>query len=82
MHFYLYIIYPFYRWNYSVSQHDVKLLPNTLNDCIITNQDTEFDIDIKVTVPDGVIFAYSKTDPNILLWQHQVNNFIFKYYVI
>lgn len=55
------------RWNFSVAQHDLKLL----SEC--HNQDLkELNFELKVVVPDGLICATDVNDENKILWQHRV----------
>ncbi|XP_032595670.1 eukaryotic translation initiation factor 2-alpha kinase isoform X2 [Drosophila grimshawi] len=64
------------RWNFSVGQHELDLMPP--EDCHEQpRNDLELavlDVDIRVVVPDGIICAFSKSDPQLLLWKHQFNN--------
>lgn len=62
------------RWNFSVGQHELDLVRSA--DC----HDRKFsdidmamlDLDIKVIVPEGVICAFSKMDPSVMLWKYKV----------
>ncbi|XP_013108185.2 eukaryotic translation initiation factor 2-alpha kinase [Stomoxys calcitrans] len=64
------------RWNFSVGQHELDLVRSA--DC----HDRKFsdidmamlDLDIKVIVPEGVICAFSKSDPSAMLWKHKFNH--------
>ncbi|XP_039282758.1 eukaryotic translation initiation factor 2-alpha kinase [Nilaparvata lugens] len=58
------------RWNFSVAQHDVKFSPNPSADCHYVN-DPSSEIMLKVIVPEGLICALSKSQPNKVLWTHK-----------
>ncbi|XP_017892549.1 eukaryotic translation initiation factor 2-alpha kinase [Ceratina calcarata] len=62
------------RWNFSVGQHDLVLVPVPDMNC--QNEDTHQiqDIEIKVVVPDGLIWAVSKNDPAVKLWQYKFDS--------
>lgn len=65
------------RWNFSVGQHDLELVP-ALNDCHSgastgTAQDTLSNIEFKVIVPEGVICAVDKVSHDIL-WKHKFDH--------
>ncbi|CAL1686070.1 unnamed protein product [Lasius platythorax] len=53
------------RWNFSVGQHNLMLIPHA-NDC-----STTLDIEIKVVISEGLIWAINKSNPTVKLWQHQ-----------
>ncbi|RZF38282.1 hypothetical protein LSTR_LSTR009005 [Laodelphax striatellus] len=58
------------RWNFSVAQHDVKFSPNPSADCHYVN-DPSSEVMLKVIVPEGLICALSKSQPNKVLWTHK-----------
>ncbi|XP_030568124.1 eukaryotic translation initiation factor 2-alpha kinase isoform X2 [Drosophila novamexicana] len=64
------------RWNFSVGQHELNLM--RADDCHEQpRSDLELavlDVDIRVVVPEGIICAFSKSDPELMLWKHQFNN--------
>ncbi|KAG7189624.1 hypothetical protein KM043_017306 [Ampulex compressa] len=60
------------RWNFSVGQHDVIIVPGTNAYC--EDKVTTLDIDIKVLVPEGLIWAINKNKPTVKLWQHKFDS--------
>ncbi|KAL6263268.1 hypothetical protein P5V15_006068 [Pogonomyrmex californicus] len=56
------------RWNFSVGQHNVELVSSA--DC--SNKDVALDIEIKVVIPDGLVWAINKSNPTVKLWQYKV----------
>lgn len=71
------------RWNFSVGHHELEILkasechgqsPNVKND------DSLLDLDLKVIVPDGVICAVRKGNPQEIIWQYKVSNVQSKLY--
>ncbi|CAD1475311.1 unnamed protein product, partial [Heterotrigona itama] len=61
------------KWNYSIGQHNLVLVPHT--DIYCQNEVTpDLDIEIKVIVPDGLIWAVNGNDPTIKLWQHKFDS--------
>ncbi|XP_023169545.2 eukaryotic translation initiation factor 2-alpha kinase isoform X2 [Drosophila hydei] len=64
------------RWNFSVGQHELNLI--RADDCHEEpRSDMELavlDVDIRVVVPEGIVCAFSKSDPQVMLWKHQFNN--------
>ncbi|XP_043495409.1 eukaryotic translation initiation factor 2-alpha kinase [Polistes fuscatus] len=60
------------KWNFSVGQHELLLIPNQ-NVCNNNNaQIPEFEI--KVIVPEGLVWAIKKDAPNIKLWQYKFDS--------
>jgi hypothetical protein len=47
------------------------LLPAT--DVYCPNKITNLDIDIKVIIPKGLIWAINKNNPDVKLWQYKVS---------
>lgn len=64
------------RWNFSVGQHELNMIkPAECHDRPYSEMDMALlDLDIKVVVPEGIICAFSKTDPNAMLWKYKVRN--------
>lgn len=62
------------RWNFSVGQHDLLLAPVSDMNCQNKDAPQIKDIDIKVVVPDGLIWAISKNDPAMKLWQYKFDS--------
>ncbi|TDG46211.1 hypothetical protein AWZ03_007419 [Drosophila navojoa] len=64
------------RWNFSVGQHELNLI--RADDCHEEpRSDIELavlDVDIRVVVPEGIVCAFSKSDPQLMLWKHQFSN--------
>ncbi|KAI5747140.1 hypothetical protein M8J77_011482 [Diaphorina citri] len=58
------------RWNFSVGQHDLKFLPDENSDCH-HNVRPPVQVHLKVIVPEGLLCAMSKEEPNKVLWQHK-----------
>lgn len=63
------------RWNFSVGQHELDLVHAA--ECNHQPRDelelAILDVDIKVVVPEGVICAFSKSDPKSMLWKYKVS---------
>lgn len=63
------------RWNFSVGQHELDVMRAA--DCHLEpRNDMEMavlDVDIRVVVPEGIICAFSKSNPKLLLWKHKVS---------
>lgn len=62
------------RWNFSVAQHELDLVrPAECHDRKFSNMDMAvLDLDIKVIVPEGIICAFSKLEPSVMLWKYKV----------
>ena len=66
------------RWNFSIGQHEVEILES--EDCqTSSNKNDELaeyilDLELKVIVPEGIVCAYNKHTPNVILWKHKFNN--------
>lgn len=64
------------RWNFSVGQHELDVMRAA--DCHLeARNDMEMavlDVDIRVVVPEGIICAFSKSNPHVLLWKHKVSS--------
>ncbi|KAH8311836.1 hypothetical protein KR044_008223, partial [Drosophila immigrans] len=63
------------RWNFSVGQHELDLMRAA--DCHLQpRSDIELavlDVDIRVIVPEGIICAFSKSEPKLMLWKYKVS---------
>lgn len=55
------------RWNFSVAQHDLKLI----SECHSSGQ-SSVALDLKVIVPEGLVFAMDPENPSVILWKHKV----------
>ncbi|KAI4487625.1 hypothetical protein M0802_011981 [Mischocyttarus mexicanus] len=60
------------KWNFSVGQHKLLLLPNE-NLCNDNNVKIP-EFEIKVIVPEGMIWAIKKDAPDIKLWQYKFDS--------
>ncbi|KAL0120953.1 hypothetical protein PUN28_008578 [Cardiocondyla obscurior] len=60
------------RWNFSVGQYDLELIPST--DALCLNENFAPDVEIKVIIPEGLIWAVSKNNPTIKLWQYKFDS--------
>ncbi|XP_046430565.1 eukaryotic translation initiation factor 2-alpha kinase isoform X2 [Neodiprion fabricii] len=65
------------RWNFSVGQHVLSLVPQEDLDC---HDDSpaplklDLKFELKVIVPEGRILAVDKLQPDAVLWQHQFDS--------
>jgi len=63
------------RWNFSVGQHELDLVRPS--ECQLQPRDelelAVLDVDIKVVVPEGIICAFSKSEPQTMLWKYKVS---------
>ncbi|XP_030374103.1 eukaryotic translation initiation factor 2-alpha kinase [Scaptodrosophila lebanonensis] len=64
------------RWNFSVGQHELDVVraaecPNQQRSEL---ELAVLDIDIKVVVPEGVICAFSKSEPHTMLWKYKFDH--------
>ncbi|XP_029032287.1 eukaryotic translation initiation factor 2-alpha kinase isoform X1 [Osmia bicornis bicornis] len=62
------------RWNFSVGQHDLTLVPQSDVYCQNKVQSHNLDIEIKVVIPDGLIWAINKNNPTVKLWQQKFDS--------
>ncbi|XP_065367784.1 eukaryotic translation initiation factor 2-alpha kinase [Calliphora vicina] len=64
------------RWNFSVGQHELDLIrPAECHDRKFSHMDMAIlDLDIKVIVPEGVICAFSKIEPTVMLWKYKFDH--------
>ena len=59
------------RWNFSVGQHDLLLVSHSDVYCQDKVAAHTLDIEIKVTVPDGLVWAVNRNNPKAKLWQYK-----------
>ncbi|XP_055908473.1 eukaryotic translation initiation factor 2-alpha kinase [Eupeodes corollae] len=61
------------RWNFSVGQHELDMLKSAeCHDRQFSELDMAvLDLEVKVIVPEGIVCAYSKSNPGNLLWKHK-----------
>ncbi|KOC63214.1 Eukaryotic translation initiation factor 2-alpha kinase 3 [Habropoda laboriosa] len=62
------------RWNFSVGQHDLVLTPHSDVYCQNEIASHILNIEIKVVVPDGLIWAVNKDNPTVKLWQQKFDS--------
>ncbi|KAJ8680408.1 hypothetical protein QAD02_016195 [Eretmocerus hayati] len=62
------------RWNFSVGQHDLTMIPQTNSDCHETRFTESLDIDIRALIPEGLVLAFSKTNPSVKLWEYKFDS--------
>ncbi|XP_011867892.1 PREDICTED: eukaryotic translation initiation factor 2-alpha kinase-like [Vollenhovia emeryi] len=59
------------RWNFSVGNFDLKLI-STNGFC--SNKHSATDMEIKVVIPEGLIWTVNKSNPTVKLWQHKFDS--------
>nr|XP_012137915.1 PREDICTED: eukaryotic translation initiation factor 2-alpha kinase isoform X1 [Megachile rotundata]XP_012137916.1 PREDICTED: eukaryotic translation initiation factor 2-alpha kinase isoform X1 [Megachile rotundata] len=62
------------RWNFSVGQHNIILMPQSDVYCQNKVPFDSLDIEIKVVIPDGLVWAINKNDPTVKLWQQKFDS--------
>ncbi|KAM7364322.1 pancreatic eIF-2alpha kinase [Cochliomyia hominivorax] len=64
------------RWNFSVGQHELDLIrPAECHERKFSNMDLAIlNLDIKVIVPEGVICAFNKLEPTVMLWKYKFDH--------
>ncbi|XP_037946687.1 eukaryotic translation initiation factor 2-alpha kinase [Teleopsis dalmanni] len=64
------------RWNFSVGQHELDLLKSSeCHDSQFSELDLAMlDVDVKIIVPEGIVCAFSTTDPNVMLWKYKFDH--------
>ncbi|OAD62097.1 Eukaryotic translation initiation factor 2-alpha kinase 3 [Eufriesea mexicana] len=62
------------RWNFSVGQHDLVLVSHSNIYCQNKVTPHILDIEIKVIVPDGLIWAINRNNPTVKLWQYKFDS--------
>ncbi|XP_033222312.1 eukaryotic translation initiation factor 2-alpha kinase isoform X2 [Belonocnema kinseyi] len=62
------------RWNFSVGHHGLSLTPNENLDCHYKKTQISLDIDIKVIVPEGIIWAVDRNNPTSKLWEYKFDS--------
>ncbi|XP_043463144.1 eukaryotic translation initiation factor 2-alpha kinase-like isoform X2 [Leptopilina heterotoma] len=60
------------RWNFSVGQHGFSLPPKTHSNC--HKRKIPLDIEIKVIIPEGLVWAVDKNNPTLKLWEHKFSS--------
>lgn len=63
------------RWNFSVGHHEMEILKT--EDCherpFSELDKSLLDLEIKVVVPEGIICAFNKNAPHVILWKYKVS---------
>lgn len=63
------------RWNFSTGHHELEMLQNDNCKSIGSSNDEIdsliIDFELRVIVPEGVVYGYSKKTPNQILWQQK-----------
>ncbi|XP_024870480.1 eukaryotic translation initiation factor 2-alpha kinase [Temnothorax curvispinosus] len=59
------------RWNFSVGQYDLELVPP---DVFCPNEVVASDMEIKVVIPEGLIWAVNKSNPTVTLWKYKFSS--------
>ncbi|XP_063972485.1 eukaryotic translation initiation factor 2-alpha kinase-like isoform X1 [Diachasmimorpha longicaudata] len=62
------------RWNYSVGQHELELIPYDNQKCNNKLLQWVENIVLKVNVPEGLIWAVNRTSPESKLWQYKMDS--------
>lgn len=63
------------RWNFSVGHHDLEILrPSDCHDSSASSANPFLDLQLKVIVPDGIVCAFHKDRPNVLVWQYKFDH--------
>ncbi|XP_053969793.1 eukaryotic translation initiation factor 2-alpha kinase [Anastrepha ludens] len=64
------------RWNFSVGQHELNIIKSAeCHDRPFSDMDMAMlDLDIRVVVPEGVICAFSKSNPDAMLWKYKFDH--------
>lgn len=63
----------YFRWNFSVGLHDLKVSMN-LNDNNCYNTKPTVKLDFKINIPKGIITAVALDRPHDVIWIHKVFN--------
>lgn len=61
------------RWNFSVGQHELDMMKSAeCHDRQFSDLDMAvLDLEVKVIVPEGIVCAFSKSNPENMLWKHK-----------
>ncbi|XP_011135236.1 eukaryotic translation initiation factor 2-alpha kinase isoform X2 [Harpegnathos saltator] len=60
------------RWNFSVGQHDLVLIPPAQIYC--PDKVSLLNVQIKAIIPEGLIWAINESDPTNKLWQYKFDS--------
>lgn len=63
-------IFNYFRWNFSVGLHDLKVVMDLNNNCYTTNPSVR--LDFKINIPNGVLTAVTFDRPHEVVWTHKV----------
>ncbi|XP_043277335.1 eukaryotic translation initiation factor 2-alpha kinase isoform X2 [Venturia canescens] len=62
------------KWNFSVGQHELMLMPQENEGCNDRTRQITRDIELRVVVPEGLVWAINKSNPQIKLWQYKFDS--------
>lgn len=64
-----------FRWNFSVGQHDLNFMSDRNVGCKneVEQQNTD-NFEIKAIIPEGIICAVNKLNPNEIIWKYKVKS--------
>lgn len=67
------------RWNFSVGHHELDILKaeNCHERPYTELEKTLLDVQLKVIVPEGIVCAVQKENPNVILWKYKVKTEIY-----
>ncbi|XP_055612994.1 eukaryotic translation initiation factor 2-alpha kinase-like [Uranotaenia lowii] len=61
------------RWNFSIGQHELEMLKN--ENCQGSTKDTLdptiLNLELKVVIPEGIICAVRRSEPNVVIWKYK-----------
>nr|XP_029721127.1 eukaryotic translation initiation factor 2-alpha kinase-like [Aedes albopictus] len=65
------------RWNFSIGHHELEMLKN--EDCRGGGGNDALDpaildLELKVVIPEGVVFAVKRSEPGVTVWQHKFDH--------
>lgn len=70
-------IFKYFRWNFSVGLHDLKVFMDLNNNCYTTNPSVR--LDFKINIPNGILTAVAFDQPHEIVWTHKVLSVYFLY---
>ncbi|XP_011506315.1 PREDICTED: eukaryotic translation initiation factor 2-alpha kinase [Ceratosolen solmsi marchali] len=62
------------RWNFSVGQHDLTMLPPTNSDCHNKILSKTLEIEVQAIVPEGIITVFNKNNRKNKLWEYKFDS--------
>jgi len=60
----------YFRWNFSVGLHDLKVVNDLNSNCFTTNPSNK--LDFKINIPEGIVTAVKFDQPHEVVWTHKV----------